>query len=190
MLPIDRPDLQCSNVHECARTVGTNWMTVRMVSDRSRWALAGILLLLVAIVLVPRAAAQGVDEEARTIAKQLQCPVCEGISVADSPSPLATQMREVIREKLAAGEGREEILRYFAERYGETVLGSPPIRGFTAIAWVMPYLGLLAAVGFVVWAVRRRSGDPLPKESVDPSLDRYVEEVDRVFNRVRDEPLR
>lgn len=89
------------------------------------------------------ALADGLDDESRRIAKQLQCPVCEGVSVADSPSELAGQMRGVIRRKLEQGEGEREIVGYFMERYGDGVLVEPPRRGLALAVWLGPLAVLL-----------------------------------------------
>lgn len=140
--------------------------------------------------------AQPIDDEARRIAQELQCPVCEGLSVADSPSQLASQMRGIIRTKLETGETRQQILGYFAERYGEGVLLSPPRTGFGILVWTAPYVALLGALGFVVWRVRSRRttaalDTPTPNPSPPtPEIASYVAEVDQTFSVVRDEPLR
>ncbi len=134
--------------------------------------------------------AQSIDEEAHRIGQTLQCPVCEGLSVAESPSQLATQMRTVIREKLAAGETEEQITRYFVDRYGESVLRVPPRSGFTAIAWIVPYLALALAAFFLVRTVGRRRHDTAPAAGSDAALDSYLEEVDRDYRQVRDKALR
>jgi cytochrome c-type biogenesis protein CcmH len=134
--------------------------------------------------------AQAYDDQAWRIAQELQCPICQGQSVAESNSQLATQMRALIREKLAAGESREAILQYFVDRYGETVLMSPPRRGFSAFAWVTPYIGVLATVGFLIWVVRRRSTHESGDAEDSAQLDPYLAEVDQTFDRLRDEPLR
>src|SRR5262245_45900950 len=65
------------------------------------------------------------------IAAQLRCVVCQNLSVADSPSEMATQMRRAIKERLATGEPPDEVIRYFVDAYGEWILLSPPARGFT-----------------------------------------------------------
>ena len=71
--------------------------------------LSAILLLLMA--LAPLVAhADALDDAVRRVALQLQCPVCEGETVADSPSGLAADMRSVIRTRLAAGESDQQIL--------------------------------------------------------------------------------
>lgn len=88
-----------------------------------------------------------VEQEARAIARLLKCPVCQNLSVADSPAPLAQQMRQLIRQRLEAGQSREAILAYFVGRYGEEVLLDPPKAGFNGLLWwgaaAMPLGGLL-----------------------------------------------
>ena len=137
-----------------------------------------------------RPGAEAVEDEARAIARELQCPVCQGLSVADSPSELATQMRGVIRERLQAGESREAIVGYFVDRYGETILLTPPRSGFTAIAWIAPYGALLVGIGILLWATRRRSQPSGEEPPVDPGLAPYLDAVDRTFDHVQDEALR
>src|SRR5436190_14187060 len=97
-----------------------------------------LMLLLLAIPAWAPVHADTLDEETRQIAKQLQCPVCSGSSVADSPSDLAGQMRGVIRSKLEAGESREAIVQYFVDRYGDSILIEPPRRGFGLAVWLAP----------------------------------------------------
>ncbi|MEA2641150.1 MAG: cytochrome c-type biosis protein CcmH [Chloroflexota bacterium] len=154
-------------------------------------AIRTLALALAALMLLALpAVAETTDDQARKIAQELQCPVCQGLSVADSPSELATQMRGVIREKVAAGDSHDEIIQYFVDRYGENILEAPPRNGFTITAWVTPYLALLATLGFLIWKVRQRGRGPAEAEAADPVEDRYLAEVDRAFERVRDEPLR
>lgn len=158
--------------------------------------LALLVLVAVSFLLpVERGIAQSIEEEARRIGQELQCPVCEGLSVADSPSQLATQMRGIIREKLAAGESAEQIRQYFVDRYGETVLRVPPRSGFTAVAWIAPYVGLGLALAFLVATVRWRQAssgatDRSAGPDTDATLEPYLQEVDRAYERLHDEVLR
>lgn len=127
------------------------------------------------IVLLPiaghAARADTVDEESRRIAKELQCPVCQGATVADSGSDLAQQMRAVIHRKVEQGEDEEQIVQYFVDRYGDGVLISPPRRGIGLAVWLGPVLVL--AVGAVgLWLLvrtwlRRRV---VPAETTRPSV--------------------
>jgi cytochrome c-type biogenesis protein CcmH len=100
--------------------------------------------------LAPIAHADQLDDETRRIGKQLQCPVCSGAAVADSPSELAGQMRNVIRAKLEAGESDEQIIAYFVERYGDSVLIEPPRRGIGLAVWIAP-IGMLAIGALLLW---------------------------------------
>ena len=141
--------------------------------------------MLVLVLTLPVAAAQVSDDEVREIAFQLRCVVCQNLSVADSPSETASQMRQIIRERLALGESRQQILDYFVSKYGEWILLSPPRRGFNLVVWGLPFAGLLA--GFVVIAIvlRRwsRSRREESAEVVDPAyrerVRRELQELDR-----------
>ena len=104
-----------------------------------RRLLTACFVLAVLFAAVARVAqADPLDDETRRIGKQLQCPVCSGASVADSPSDLAGQMRGVIRAKLEAGESEQQIVAYFVERYGDSVLIEPPRRGVGLLVWIAP----------------------------------------------------
>src|SRR5947207_3167206 len=124
---------------------------------RDRGGRGGPLLLLVLACLALWAflpgpvAADELDDQVRAIAKELRCPVCQGETVADSNAQISVQMRGIIREKLAAGESRDQIIQYFVDRYGEGILASPPRRGFTLGVWLAPVVALL--VGLVVVGV-------------------------------------
>jgi cytochrome c-type biogenesis protein CcmH len=115
-------------------------------------SLIGLFVLLLALacpVFVASVAhADTVDEQSREIAKQLQCPVCNGSTVADSPSDLAGQMRAVIRQKVEAGESRDAIVQFFVDRYGDSILIEPPRRGFGLAVWLAPIVMLV--VGLVI----------------------------------------
>lgn len=86
---------------------------------------------------------ESIDVQVREISLHLMCPVCSGQSVAESNAQLAKDMRTAIRKQLEQGKTKNEILQYFVNRYGETVLSSPPARGFNLIIWLLPTLGII-----------------------------------------------
>lgn len=108
------------------------------------------------------AASRNLDDEALEIGAMLQCPICQNVSVAYSPSQLAVQMRQVIRQKLEAGESREQIIQYFVDRYGESILLEPPKRGFNLVAWRGPFLAVLAGAIGLFWLLRNWTRTPSP----------------------------
>jgi cytochrome c-type biogenesis protein CcmH/NrfF len=120
-----------------------------------RRLLASCFVLALLVTALPRVAhADPLDDETRRIAKQLQCPVCSGQPVSDSPAELAGQMRSVIRARLEAGETEEQIIAYFVERYGDGVLIEPPRRGIGLAVWLAP-LGVLAVGAVLLWRLLR-----------------------------------
>lgn len=92
------------------------------------------------------------------LGKQLRCPVCRGVPIADSPSTLAVQMMEILRQQVNEGKSDEEILKYFEERYGEWVLLEPKPEGMNLMIWILPALFLLGGTAFIVLRVRKKKG--------------------------------
>jgi cytochrome c-type biogenesis protein CcmH len=115
-----------------------------------------LLYLLVANLLLA-AGAPEIDEQTRTIAKELRCVVCQNLSVADSPSEMAQQMRGVIREQLQAGKTPQQIKDFFVSKYGEWVLLSPETKGFSLLVWVLPFVVLVLGIAFALWLLHRWS---------------------------------
>lgn len=142
----------------------------------------GLLLILLAGNPGPAlAAGEGLDAQTHALATELRCPVCQNLSVADSPSEMARQMRELVRERLQQGERPEAVKAYLVERYGEWILLVPPRRGFGLLAWVTPFLalggGIAGAVLLLRRWVRRSPGTSL---EVDPAyLGRIRDEVEQ-----------
>jgi cytochrome c-type biogenesis protein CcmH len=122
------------------------------------------------------ASAVGLEEQTQRLAAELRCPVCQNLSVGDSPSEMANQMRELVREKLKHGESPEQIRAYFVSRYGEWILLAPTRRGFNWVAWLLPFGALLGGVGVIGVVVRRSvSRSRAPREGPLPPLDpRYA----------------
>ena len=129
-----------------------------------------ILVLGIAINLsrnAPRAFAQApnVDTEVLRIAKGLYCPVCPATPLDVCSTQACIQWRDLIKQKLLAGETEEQIRAYFIAQYGERVLGAPPPAGFNLGAYLLPFLLLLAGGGVLFltlrgWAKTRGQANP------------------------------
>jgi cytochrome c-type biogenesis protein CcmH len=145
------------------------------------------VLALLASALAPAAGQQPTHADERelyAIAARLRCVVCQNLSVADSPSEMAAQMRGVIRERLAAGERPDEIVQYFVDKYGEWILLEPRRHGFTLLVWVLPPLAVAVGVGLagaiVLRSSRRRLPAAAPSGAVDAAMqERIRREVER-----------
>ncbi len=125
------------------------------------------------------------DQRVHDVASQLRCPVCQGESVADSPSQLAQQMRGVIRQQLQSGKSEQEVIQYFRTSYGDQIVWSPPWQGFTLLAWLVPIGLLLAGIILLFFVLRDwRALAPASSTAADPELAN-VDEVDLAFYRVQ-----
>jgi cytochrome c-type biogenesis protein CcmH len=117
------------------------------------WFLA--LLAVLALSLArPTFAQQPSADEINEVAKKLSCPTCTGINVADCPTETCAQWRAKIGELLAEGESEQEILDYFAARYGDHVLQVPPKRGFFVLVWVLPVVAIVAGLAWLAYLMR------------------------------------
>jgi len=154
--------------------------------------LAGVLIVVVLVLAVPALAqlpATNVDDtQLYEIASNLRCVVCQNLSVADSPSEMALQMRGIVREHLAAGESPEQVVQYFVDKYGEWILLSPRRHGFNWLVWLAPAAAV--AIGLVILAVvvrrwtRRHAHATGPAVAIDPAMrERIRREMDMEGDR-------
>jgi cytochrome c-type biogenesis protein CcmH len=132
------------------------------MSWRVPWAgLALAALVLAAVAALVVAAGSGsessgtLDQRTHAVASTLKCPVCHDLSAADSPAPVAQQMRAQIAQELRAGRTPDQIRGEFVAAYGEWILLSPPQRGLDLLPWLAPGLLSLAGLAFVAAAIRR-----------------------------------
>jgi cytochrome c-type biogenesis protein CcmH len=107
----------------------------------------------------PPLSGPALDARTDDVGALLRCPVCQGLSVADSPATMARNMKAEVREKLAAGYDQEQILSYFERSYGEFVRLEPTMRGVNWLVWLGPLAGLFAGGAAVAWALKRSRRD-------------------------------
>jgi len=111
------------------------------------------------------AAAPDLDDRTREIATELRCVVCQNLSVADSPSEMAQQMRGIVREQLQAGKTPDQIKDFFVSKYGEWVLLKPRTSGVSALLWILPYVVLVLGIIAALWFARRWSAKKVAARS-------------------------
>ncbi|NPC72265.1 cytochrome c-type biogenesis protein CcmH [Corallococcus exiguus] len=140
----------------------------------------------------PLAPAQEV--RVQQLAKKLRCAVCQGLSVADSPSSMARAQLDKVRELVSDGKTDTEIVDYFVARYGEWVLLEPRAEGFNWFVWLGPVALVLGGL-FVILKQRQplpegaapAEAAPVPSPSTPaPSTDEadpYLQAVRRELER-------
>lgn len=110
-------------------------------------------------LLPPPSSEAETDATTSVVSDGLRCPVCQGLSVNDSPADGARAMKARIRELVAMGYSREQIEDYFVARYGNWVLLAPPAERQHWAVYVAPVVFLVGGLGIIGWSYRaRRSG--------------------------------
>lgn len=131
---------------------------------------------------------EAIEALTHDVASGLRCPVCQGLSVADSPSKTAVTMKHRVEELVADGYTKPQIEAYFVARYGEWVLLQPTFSE-NWLVWLAP--AALGAAGLVlVGRTLRRSArtpsGPVPaspstaahEKATDPYAERLLREID------------
>jgi cytochrome c-type biogenesis protein CcmH len=123
-----------------------------------RMLIAIALLALAAVVaFAARPHELTADERIEQITAELRCPVCQGLSVKDSSSDTARQMRDLVAQRVREGKTNAEIQAEFRAAYGDWILLSPPVTSWSGLIWLVPVAALGA--GLVLATGRLRTGD-------------------------------
>ena len=116
-----------------------------------RWPRRVLAVLVLAIAaagltLAARSAPPTAAERVQRLDAELRCPVCQGLSVADSPSSTARAIADDVARRVAAGQSDTRIRQYYVDRYGPGILLAPSgAPGVVALALPLLFAGLAAA---------------------------------------------
>lgn len=129
-------------------------------------------------------------ERTERLQKALRCPVCQGLSVSDSPSDAARAMGDRIEELVYEGYTEEQVTEYFVDRYGAWVELEPPADQHQTL-FIAPFVALaFGTLALIFWARRRSAADataalpdqtlslPTPDPSLAPWRARILAELD------------
>ena len=106
------------------------------------------------------------DRRVANLAHEMRCLVCQNQTIAESNAPLAVDLRNQIREQLAAGKSERDVVDFMVARYGDFVLYRPPLKAATILLWVGPFIFLVAGFYFLLRFIRRRQV-PAPRLSAE-----------------------
>ena len=116
-------------------------------------ALLAIVVVGAVLILRPGSPPTAADR-GETLAAELRCPDCQGLSVADSPTTSAREIRRQIDALLADGATDDDVRAHFTARYGEWILLAPS----SPVVWLLPFVVVAAGVlGLAAWLLARRA---------------------------------
>jgi cytochrome c-type biogenesis protein CcmH len=147
------------------------------MSGRILIALA-LLALAAALVFAARPHETTADERVDQITAELRCPVCQGLSVKDSTSETARQMRDLVAQRVREGKTNAEIEAEFRAAYGDWIFLSPPLSSWSGLVWLVPVAVITAGLALVS-ARLRGTGAPAPMEPSSTEVAALRERVAR-----------
>ena len=102
----------------------------------------------------------------------------------------AIPLRQEIRDEMAAGKDKQQILAHFKAKYGEKILSAPTTSGFNILAWVTPFVlvglgALIIAVAIMRWSGRSHeatgtaiAGTPQAQSPYDEILEKELKDFE------------
>mgnify|MGYP006085301079 FL=1 len=94
---------------------------------------------------------QKIEKQERHITKLLRCVVCQNQSIYESNADIANDMRLLVRERILAGDSKDQVLDYIVARYGDYILLKPPLQGNTILLWMgPPLMALVLAIVIIL----------------------------------------
>lgn len=132
-----------------------------MLRRRLPWiALLAALAVVIGVLVVGSGSEHTPQARAQRLAKELRCPTCQGLSVADSREESAEAIKADIAERIEQGQSDAEIREAYVERYGEQILLKPDSGGLGVLVWGLPAFVIVLGGAGVLYAVRRSRRDP------------------------------
>ena len=140
--------------------------------------LAAVAMPVTAGEAAPTAADVALEKRVMAVAEELRCLVCQNQTIADSNAGLAVDLRNQVREKLAAGMSEREVVEFMVARYGDFVLYRPPVKTTTLLLWFGPPLLLVLGLWlFARTVLRRRAGATAPLSAAEQARARTLLET-------------
>jgi len=137
-----------------------------------------LLALAGALAFAARPHEATADERIDQITTELRCPVCQGLSVKDSTSETARQMRDLVAQRVREGKTDAEIQAEFRAAYGDWIFLSPPVASWSGLVWLVP-IAVIGAGLVLVTGRLRSSGTPQPTEPSSTQVAALRERVVR-----------
>ncbi|GAC1702656.1 MAG: hypothetical protein NVS9B6_19080 [Candidatus Limnocylindrales bacterium] len=141
------------------------------------------LALVLAVVAILAAAGwaarpQTVTDAQRVerISAELRCPVCQGLSVQDSPSETAREMRDQVARRVAEGRSDDAIRAEFRQAYGDWVFLAPSLAGPSGLVWLVPLLLVIGGGAVALGRVRQPPATAANTEPIDAGALRELRE--------------
>lgn len=118
-------------------------------------AIAAVALVVIGVGLVsgddsPPTEAERVD----ALAASIKCPFCNGESLYESQSTVASEYRALIAQRVADGATDDEVIAEFAANFGDSYILDTSTTSWSVALWIVPALAIAAGIGVITWLYR------------------------------------
>jgi cytochrome c-type biogenesis protein CcmH len=128
------------------------------MSERTKSILALGVSAIALVVIIAGFAGSGApasaDERVAALAASIRCPFCNGESLAESGASVAADYRRIIADRVDAGLTDDEILREFADNFGDAAILDTSTSRWRLLLWLVPLAALVGGV-LVVMSISR-----------------------------------
>jgi len=104
----------------------------------------------------PKVLPARLESRYQALTEELRCPVCQNEPIATSQAQIAGALRDIVRQRLIAGQSNRQIKQYMISRYGLFAVYKPPLERGTFLLWFGPLILFLIALVVAGFAIRRR----------------------------------
>jgi len=140
-----------------------------------RWQRTVVAVCIALVLIVPTAQAQENSpptlDQIQAVARELYCPLCNGVRLDNCDLQACVQMRQVISDRLAAGVPKDQIKQEFVAQYGPVVLGEPPREGLNWAIWLLPVVALIGGAVWIFMTLRGWTKAPGGPASAAPAAE-------------------
>ena len=135
------------------------------MSERTRNLLSIAAITLMAVLIFGLVATNPSQaDRVDSLGSQIMCPVCQGESIANSPSQIARDMMALVEQRVLEGVSDEAIVDEILSSYSGAVLLDPPASGGTLVLWLAPLAALAVGVGIIFWWRRHPGLEAEPEQ--------------------------
>lgn len=117
-----------------------------------------------------------IEQRLAKLSHELRCQQCQNQTLAESPSGLAAELRNEIREQMKAGKSDQEIVTFLTARYGDFILYRPRVTPVTYLLWFGPFVLLLAGLAILFRYIKSRR-EAIPEQPLTAEERRRAEEM-------------
>ncbi|NIA28659.1 MAG: hypothetical protein GWP06_01945 [Actinobacteria bacterium] len=140
-----------------------------------------VRVALLFFILIGVGTAQTNDIE-RGLSCQCGCGMTVATCVGAMDCSAASKIDSEVRSLVKQGIAKDQIYAFLVKTHGEQILAAPTKRGFNLMAWVLPFIVIIAS-GIILYLLLKRwdrnkqvNSKPSREQKLDPDYEKQLDE--------------